>query len=680
MSQEKVLRTLESVGLSSTDAQLYIFLSKRGPQKARDIAAALKMPKNLLYLSLKNLQTKGIVNVSLERPARFSAEPFEKVLDIFVRTKLEEVEKIESTKAEILSDWQSIAVGINTERFPKFTVLEGRSCINSRLRRMIQEARREILVISSISGLVYAEQSGLLDSLTPNTKLRFLTELSEKDLGALKSFLRQKRRAIEGRVPELGLRLFGRIIIRDCEEAAFFLSDDKRIHDQKSDVCLWTDCDALVNSFVGMFENLWKTSTDVEEKIVQASSCENPLQTCLIVSSREAEAKYHEAIDLSEEEIVMITSSGRLDYELHKGFLEKKTREGVSVKIMVPITGKNFNVAGALSAFCEIRHITPSHVDTTLVDGKHLFQFKSPFSEQDNKKMEYFQNTLYVNDPKYVEKTAAMIQDIWQKAYAPLFVQPEKPRTSVKSTAAPILEEKRSKTYAKVFNFLERPSIPSNTSEKEILSKILNARRRSARNCQEEGITLYGSLAQAFIHPPSDSILPDMMIQVFNNRPQSSFGAAVLLCIYLKTETNQGFSYVPAVMVQTDQGLAKFNGVVNSGTMIEKYNYLFKKSEMEVREQSNSLFVGWVKPIPLPGKDAIPPAGILFEGYGEVRTNVAKLAIANGWQILSEGNSLEAFTTICHPSFGYSGPGTDGLFFRDSIVTYIPPSRCASSA
>lgn len=79
MSQEKVLKTLESVGLNQSDAQVYIFLGKRGTQKAKDIATALKMPKNLLYLSLKNLQAKGVVNATLEKPARFSAEPFERV-------------------------------------------------------------------------------------------------------------------------------------------------------------------------------------------------------------------------------------------------------------------------------------------------------------------------------------------------------------------------------------------------------------------------------------------------------------------------------------------------------------------------------------------------------------------------------------------------------------------------
>ncbi len=80
MSQEKILRTLENLGFSPYDAQVYLFLGKRGPQKTKDISHALKMSKQRLYLILKNLQSKGVVHATIEHPAKFSAIPFERVL------------------------------------------------------------------------------------------------------------------------------------------------------------------------------------------------------------------------------------------------------------------------------------------------------------------------------------------------------------------------------------------------------------------------------------------------------------------------------------------------------------------------------------------------------------------------------------------------------------------------
>jgi hypothetical protein len=169
------------------------------------------------------------------------------------------------------------------------------------------------------------------------------------------------------------------------------------------------------------------------------------------------------------------------------------------------------------------------------------------------------------------------------------------------------------------------------------------------------------------------------MIQVFNNKHQSSFGATIMLIIYLKTVTSQGFSYVSTAAVHTNEKLAEFMRTVNKGGIIEKNIHVFAKGEIEVREQSNTLFVGWTKPIPVSADLVLPPSGLLFEGYGDTRTNVAKLALSNGWQGLTEGNSLEAFTTFYYSSAKYSGPGTDGLFFRDHILTYIPPRETATT-
>ncbi len=676
MAQDKVHKTLENIGLNSTDAQVYIFLGKRGPQRAKDISAALQMPKNLLYQALKNLQAKGIVNATLERPARFSAEPFEKVLDIFVNAKLDEVKKIESNKTEILSEWKSIAVGINPDKLARFSVLEGRNSIYSRLKRMANETKRELLIISSIPGLMRAEQYGLLDFFKPKINVKFLTELSDNDLERLNELLKEKHQFnFEGRIPELGLRLFTRIIIRDGEEAAFFLSNDEQKYNQESDVCLWTNCKSLVDSFTAVFENLWVTSIGIEQKLLESKSVKSPLRTSLIADSKEAQVKYNEAIVFAQREIVMIASPEKLDYELKKGLLKKKALEGVHVKIMVPITGKNFNIASILSEFCEIRHIPPSYLDTTLIDAKQLFQFK-PHVNRKNKKKNCFENMVYLDDGKYIEKTHAMIADLWKKAYAPLFFKAETGSNNKTATESKI-EDKRDKAYSRVFNFVQKPNIPGNTSEKEILNKILNAKKQSTRNCATKGITLYGSVAQTFIHPSDKNGLLDMMIQVFNNKHQSSFGATIMLIIYLRTMTSQGFSYVSTAAVHTNERLAEFVRTVNKGAILEKNIHVFVKGEIEVREQSNTLFVGWTKPIPLSADMVLPPSGLLFDGYGDVRTNVAKIALSNGWQGLTEGNSLEAFTTFYYSSSKYSGPGTDGLFFRDHILTYIPPAESA---
>jgi sugar-specific transcriptional regulator TrmB len=108
LSHERVLKALVGLGLSEIEAEVYIFLATKGPQKARNIMVALKFCHPQLYRSLKNLGEKGIVSTTLEQPVKFSAIPFDKLLDMLIKTHLKEAQDMEQNREEILSDWYSM--------------------------------------------------------------------------------------------------------------------------------------------------------------------------------------------------------------------------------------------------------------------------------------------------------------------------------------------------------------------------------------------------------------------------------------------------------------------------------------------------------------------------------------------------------------------------------------------
>ncbi len=101
-----------SFGLKRTDAQVYIYLAKKGPQKGRDLSNALKLPKQRLYSCLNCLKHKKLINSSRNRPAIFSAVPFEEALDLLVKAKmkkaLEEARRIQQNTDKALCDWQAM--------------------------------------------------------------------------------------------------------------------------------------------------------------------------------------------------------------------------------------------------------------------------------------------------------------------------------------------------------------------------------------------------------------------------------------------------------------------------------------------------------------------------------------------------------------------------------------------
>ena len=108
LSHEKIIVALTRFGLSRTDAEIYLFLSNRGRQSAKDITEGLNLPKPTVYTSLKRLKKEGTIVITHERVKRFSARSFEEITNSQVETKLNEAESLRKCSKQILSIWYRI--------------------------------------------------------------------------------------------------------------------------------------------------------------------------------------------------------------------------------------------------------------------------------------------------------------------------------------------------------------------------------------------------------------------------------------------------------------------------------------------------------------------------------------------------------------------------------------------
>jgi sugar-specific transcriptional regulator TrmB len=98
---------LGKLGLSQTDAKVYIYLAVNGPNKARAIVDYLKVNRGQVYKSLRCLENKGATISSNEHPIRFSAVPFEDVLDILMKIKKEQAKLLQESKEGLISDFRT---------------------------------------------------------------------------------------------------------------------------------------------------------------------------------------------------------------------------------------------------------------------------------------------------------------------------------------------------------------------------------------------------------------------------------------------------------------------------------------------------------------------------------------------------------------------------------------------
>ena len=108
MSLKLAMEALKSIGLTETEAKVYVYLAKEGPLEEKELANTLKLTNNQLTISLEMLLAKGMVNAIPESSTKYFAIAFEKVLDQFMETTKKQAKDLQASKEEILSTWRSM--------------------------------------------------------------------------------------------------------------------------------------------------------------------------------------------------------------------------------------------------------------------------------------------------------------------------------------------------------------------------------------------------------------------------------------------------------------------------------------------------------------------------------------------------------------------------------------------
>ena len=686
MAEETVERILKDFGLTSGEAEVYVFLAKRGVLKSREVARQLKKDKAQVLRVLKSLETKGLVESTFEAPKRFTAVPFGKVLDAFVKAKRDEANLIESTKKELLLHWKSIGKTVPEAPLEKFVVIEGTNKIYSKISQMITETKNQLSTVSTVPGLLRADQIGLFEMvsrhpLRSKIQLRFLTELSGQNQNAVNALFEKASKAsinFRGKNPDLGLRPFPRMVIRDDEEVLLFITPQAEASRAKQvDMGIWTNCKTLVQTFTLVFEDLWRNATDTQQEIPDSDSESSPPKTFTISTAEKLSKKYDDALNSAKEEIIFMTSSqGIKDLWKNTTMLERWLEKGVSVRILAPTTVENLKAIQQLSKYCEIRHYSESWLKTTVIDGIQLFQFRNPALKQEttveDPKSEY---AFYTSDSELIAKTKTVLNDAWKTALPPSSVTLESIIHPQVSFNDPFRKTKPLGPYFRRMSIQIEEHEQGAITEREVLNKILNAKRIIANDPRKDINVQCGSNAYAVIHPPEHFNLPEMIINVWHCDKNSSWGTEDWLNVSLWLETPIGYRWVSVVHVTDNPEALEFRKGVWAGTPAGQNCQLVKKDQFKVQVHGNTLFAGWTIPIPLlPPPYVLPSSCILFEGYGEIRTTVTKTRAPSGRTQVTETNQFNAFVTFFHPASKYSGPGTDGIFGRDVYFIAYPPT------
>ena len=91
---EKLVKELMSLGLTSQEAEIYVFFAQNHSNKKEEVMSQLKIGEQTLNESIQRLTKKGFLENNLEYSNIFSVIPLEIVMEKLIKAKLRELQEI----------------------------------------------------------------------------------------------------------------------------------------------------------------------------------------------------------------------------------------------------------------------------------------------------------------------------------------------------------------------------------------------------------------------------------------------------------------------------------------------------------------------------------------------------------------------------------------------------------
>ncbi len=425
MSEKDITKFLQALGLSKRETEVYIFLAKHGVQSTSLVSKKLKMERVQTYRTFKKLLEKGFIEATLERPTRFTVVPFERLVESFINAKKTEIKNLDEQKESLLASWQAISAPESEGTIAKFLVITGKKKIHSKMLNMVEESKKEVLVLTTSLGLIQEDIAGIFDEVIHSSQKRhvqfkIITDILQENLTVAENInnkISVKNMDVECRHVNLNPRFFPCFLIKDEEEAILYAS-----HGGKSSVLnledegLWINDKMFISILKAFFVQMWQNALDAARRINELKTGIPLGETIVIKDPEEAWAKLAKVLEAAREDVIVITSSQSINSILENDPFAKHFKKGLRFRIMASIDLDNLEAAKKLSHRYEIKHVPINYLTMIIVDYRALFILKSPpIYEGTSESPFYMDDTFYTDDPEAVERASETLNDIWKR-------------------------------------------------------------------------------------------------------------------------------------------------------------------------------------------------------------------------------------------------------------------------
>lgn len=414
-----IVAELQEYGLTRNEARVLVFLAKTGPSKASEVARAVQINRTETYRTIRNLQRRGLVEATLERPVRFQSVPFDRCLRILIDERKAKLRILEQRGENLRRQFEDVRVEPVIQEVERFQVVEGRLRIEQRLHSMYAQAHKSVMTVLSPSEVIRADTSDLSDMLGEDAKngvrVRVITTINQTNL----EIVNKLRETIEIRHLDLKAKPIPRVSIIDDSEALFEITTADETPTGGEEVALWINSHAFVRNLQAYFEEMWSSSTPAESRL-EALRKGLPADDLRIFKGRpEVSTKLNEMIAGANQSVEIWTTMRGIQAlaDFHFDMLKQAKTRGAKVRIIAPITSENTEGARKLVPVSELRYSEAlGAAGIAIADQEELMLYER--LPDDNSSDAGADVGFWTNSKRFIETMSRAYDAMWKGVFA----------------------------------------------------------------------------------------------------------------------------------------------------------------------------------------------------------------------------------------------------------------------
>lgn len=257
-----LIAELQKLDLTLNEARILLFLMTHGNSTASDVSRHTGIQRTETYNYISTLLSKGVVFSTFDRPQKYYALPIQEVIDCLVQTKQNALQQIAEKKKgyqQMIDSIVSNTVIQDSDKKESYQIVMGENSINSKIKRMLEEAKEEVTILVTDRNLVNFYHAEITDKMIQLTSRGVRVKLRTPCKNATDYITAEGEDGSKSSTTPISLKTTAKVV-----PVNFVLVDNKDIilllesnSYKKSELCgFYTNNLSMISVFRFIFDNL----------------------------------------------------------------------------------------------------------------------------------------------------------------------------------------------------------------------------------------------------------------------------------------------------------------------------------------------------------------------------------------------------------------------------------------